>query len=329
MHPSRALPFASLVLPLTMVASMPALAAEGGAPTVVVDIAPLQGLVASVMGDLGEPHLLVPNGASPHDFALRPSDARSLGEADLVVWVGPGLSPFLTKPLETLASKAQSLEMEDLEGVTLLPYRDLDGEEGDHDEDHDHAEDHGAEDTHGDGHHHHAGNIDPHMWLSPDNGLELITAVESALSTLDPAHAATYAANAEATRTRIGALKSWMEGELRPLADKRYMVFHDAYQYVETLGGPKAVGALTLSPEVNPGAKHLSKIRARLSADNVACVFAEPQFPTALVDRVIEGTATRAAVLDPLGAGVPPGPGHYEATLRDLTDTLTSCLSGE
>jgi zinc transport system substrate-binding protein len=331
------LPFRALSLAtLSVLAAQPALAAKGGVPTVVVDIAPLQGLVASVMGDLGEPHLLIPTGASPHDYALRPSDSQSLSGADLVVWVGPGLSSFLVKPLETLADKAESLEMEDIKGVTLLHYRDLDGEEEadhadhedeDHDHDHDHAEDHAQEEGHG--HHHHVGDTDPHMWLAPDNGLALISAVESALSTLDPAHAATYAANAEATRTRITTLKSWMKGQLRPVSDKHFMVFHDAYQYLETLGGPKAVGALTLSPEVTPGAKHLSEIRERLSTQDVSCVFAEPQFPTALVDQVIEGTSARGAVLDPLGASIPVGAGHYEATLRSLTNTLVDCLSGQ
>jgi zinc transport system substrate-binding protein len=328
----------ALLAPTTF--SSIALAKDGTVPTVTVDIAPVQSLVASVMGDLGEPHLLVPPGGSPHGYALRPSDARAISESDLVVWVGHGLSPFLAKPLEALGDGAKSLEMEDVEGIQLLPYRPLaalEPEEEGHDEhDHDHADgeheheheghDHEGEE-HDDGHHHKAGDADPHMWLLPDNAQALVTAVEKTLSEMDPDHAATYAANAEATRARLTALKGWMVETLAPLADKRYVVFHNAYQYLEPLGGPKAAAALTLSPEVNPGAGHLVHVREALAEGKIACVFSEPQFPAALVEQVVEGTKTGTAVLDPLGASVPLGPDQYETTMRALTQSLADCLS--
>ena len=70
-------------------------------PAVVTDMPPIQSLVAQVMGDLGQPLVLLEPGSSPHSFQLRPSQAAAIAEADLIVWTGPDLAPWLGRVLDS------------------------------------------------------------------------------------------------------------------------------------------------------------------------------------------------------------------------------------
>ncbi len=144
-------------------AAVALLAGAGGAwaevPQVAADITPVHGLVARVMQGLGEPVLVVPPGASPHGYAMRPSEARALDQADLVFWMGGALTPWLEGPLEELAGGAHRIELLETEGTTVLPFRegarfaahaheDEHGGHEDHD-DHEGHEDHADHDGHG------------------------------------------------------------------------------------------------------------------------------------------------------------------------------------
>ncbi len=120
-------------------------AAHADVPRVMTDIDPIHSLTAQVMGDLGTPDVLLPPGADPHDFALRPSDAAALGDADIVFWVGEGLTPWLAEPLETLAAGAAHISLLEVEGWTKLDIR----EAGHHDHGHEDHDDHGHDDEHG------------------------------------------------------------------------------------------------------------------------------------------------------------------------------------
>ena len=96
-------------------------AALAEVPQVMTDIAPIQSLAARVMAGIGAPDVLLPPGASPHDYALRPSDAARLAETDLMIWVGHGLTPWLEGPIASLAADAQHLELLKTTGWTALP----------------------------------------------------------------------------------------------------------------------------------------------------------------------------------------------------------------
>mgnify|MGYP003133352030 FL=1 len=113
-------------------------------PAVATDIAPVHALVSQVMEGVGTPDLIVPPRGSPHGYAMRPSEARALSGADLVVWVGPLLTPWLADPLESLASSASHLALLEQPGTRVLAFR-----EGATFEAHDHGdegdEDHGGE----------------------------------------------------------------------------------------------------------------------------------------------------------------------------------------
>ena len=326
--------------------------AAAAAPKVVTSIKPLHALVAGVMKGAGDPTLLIDGAGSPHTYSMRPSEARALGGADLVVWIGPDLETFLVRPIDNLAEGAKVLEVGALKSVTLLDTREGGTWEGhdDHAEeghgDHAGHDDHGhedhAEEKHGHdehGHDDHAGRDDHaghdenahggpdmHVWLDPENGVAIVEAIVAALSEIDPGQAALYGGNGTALIAEIRASDAALRSQLAAVKDRPYVVFHDAYQYFEAHYGLNAVGSITVSPERAPGARRLREIRAKIADLGATCVFTEPQFEPALVETVAEGTEARTGTLDPLGAAVQAGPGAYRAILRDLASGLTACL---
>jgi zinc transport system substrate-binding protein len=165
-----------------------------------------------------------------------------------------------------------------------------------------------------------------HVWLDPANAKVLVPAIATALGDADPSNASTYQSNAARLRRQLDELDRSLEDRLARVADRPYVVFHDAYQYFEHRYGVNAVGTITINPTVRPSAQRLGEIRERLKELDAACVFAEPQFEPTLVDTVIEGTSADKGVLDPLGAAVPEGPDHYFQLLNGLADSLVGCL---
>lgn len=292
-------------------------------PRVVVSILPLHGLVASVMEGVGEPHLLVPPGASPHSFQLKPSEARQLQDADLVVWVGEVLETFLEKPLRTLPKRAEVVEVAGLPGVETLPARSG-GVWAEHD--HDHGRGHGGKTDARGGH---GDEIDGHLWLDPMNGKAIVLALAERLAARDPERARVYRANAAREAARIEELHAALEARLSPVAARPFVVFHDAYQYLERRYGLAAAGSVTVSPDRQPSAKRLAALRRTIRERGAVCVFAEPQFRSPIVASVVEGTGARTATLDPVGAApIEPGPGAYRVLLDRLGRDLAACLAG-
>lgn len=319
---------------------------------VVASIKPVHALVASVMKGVGEPGIIVDGGGSPHTFAMKPSQAAMLEKADVVFWIGPQIESFLSKPLEAIASKAKSVDLIDTTGLVKLKLReggafeahahddhdDHDHAEGKHDDDHSKKEaghagkDHDDHDTekkadkdhdHGHGHE----EFDAHVWLDPVNGKALVQEIAKVLSEADPTNQARYKENAAATVARIDALSAQLASELKPIDDKGFIVFHDAYQYFEKRFGLRAAGSITVSPEVVPGAKRVKELRTKVRETGVACVFAEPQFEPKLVATVIEGTSAKSGVLDPLGAELQSGPELYFKLISTMAAAFKSCLS--
>lgn len=313
--------FTTLTAALTAAAALPA---HAEVPKVVVSIKPIHSLVASVMHGMGEPTLLVRGGASPHSYTMKPSDAKALSAADLVVWVGPELESFLEKPLKANAPKATRLTLMDLKGLTLLETREGGaweahdhGHKGGHDHKHDHkGHDHAEEHE----------ELNSHIWLDPANARAIVTATAEALAAKDPASAETYRTNADRTLQQLDALDAELKAALAPVKDKPFVVFHDAYQYFEARYDLSAVGSITVSPDRRPSAKRLSAIRAKIGGLGAACVFAEPQFEPALVQTVVEGTKAKTGVLDPEGTELQEGETLYPTLLRNLAASLRGCL---
>lgn len=308
-------------------------------PEVVVSIKPLHSLVASVMGDVGAPSLLLKGAASPHSYSLRPSDAKALNRAKLVFWVGEGMETFLVEPLEALSGQARLVEIAELPEIELLDAREGGAWEvhahDDH-EDHAEAEHHAESHEHADeakdhehaehaGHDEHDKNL--HLWLDPHNAEVIVKAAVKALGEADPANAARYQANGEATLAELEMLDGELRSDLSPVKDTPYVVFHDAYHYFEAHYGLTAVGSISVDEGRAPGAKRLREVREKIVQSGARCVFSEPQFEPALVATVIEGTPARTAVLDPLGADLAAGPAAYGEIMRGLAASLNKCLA--
>jgi zinc transport system substrate-binding protein len=292
-------------------------------PSVVVSIKPVYALVEGVMQGVAEPKLLIKGGSTPHNYSLRPSEARALAKADLVVWVGPQLESFLEKPLNSLGKNAKYLTlMEAIEGP-LLKLREGGAWEGhyhdDEAEDHEHEAEH-----HGHDKDEHADEVNPHIWLSPLLAKQIVSSTARVLSELDPAHQQRYLENASRIQVRLDKLHKKLKARLTPVKTVPYIVFHDAYHYFESTYGLNAVGSITVNPERAPGAKRISEIRSKIKDLQARCVFSEPQFESRLVQTVIEGTGARTGVLDPLGTGLTPEENSYFVLMNNLADNLIS-----
>jgi zinc transport system substrate-binding protein len=331
---SRSVRTALLIAGFGLATAGSAEADEG--PVVVVSIKPVHSLVAGVMEGLGEPVLLVRGAGSEHSYSLRPSQARALDQADVVFWMGETMETFLIKPLQALSGDAKVVALWETPGLTLLPTREGGmWEEHGHGDEHaeahedEHAEADETEDEHAEADHegeHAHGETDTHVWLDPGNAKVLVAAIATTLSDAEPANASTYQTNAARLDQRLDELDRSLQGRLAAVADRPYVVFHDAYQYFEHRYGVSAVGAITINPTVPPGAQRLGEIRERLEHLDAACVFAEPQFEPALVDTLIEGTSAGKGVLDPLGSAVEEGPDQYFGLMHGLADSLVECL---
>lgn len=286
---------------------------------VVVTVKPVHSLAAAVMAGVGTPHLLIRGGASPHDYSLRPSDARRVADADLVVSVGRGLEAGLERALAILASDGKRLEVGAVDGLVLRRFT-TDGDEED-------AEETARHHPHDSDSHHAHREGDPHIWLDPRNAVAIVTALAGALSAVDPAHAERYAANAGKAVERLVALDRDLAARLAPVADIPFVVFHDAYGYFADRYGLSAAGAVSVMAGRNPGARHLSDLRHAIRDKGVVCIFSEPQFPPRQAETLARDMGIRMGVLDSLGAEVPPGPNAYADILNGLAQAMVDCLA--
>jgi zinc transport system substrate-binding protein len=331
---------------LTSLLALPALAEV---PRVVTDIPPVHSLAAIVMGDLGQPELLLEAGANAHNYQMRPSQVAALSDAGLVVWIGPEMTPWLARALDSTSASASRLALLTAPGTHTQDFGAT--EEHDHEHaDHDHGEeteaghdheaeeghDHAAEAESGHDHDHAEGEeghvhtgLDPHAWLDPANAAVWLSAIATELSRIDPENAATYAANAKAGAERIAALDDSLKTRLAPIADKPFVVFHDAYGYFAGHYDLIVAGAISAGDAASPGAAHLRELRAELGNSGTLCIFPEVRQDEKLaVTMAADAGVKLGAPLDPEGAGLPPGPQTYEAILTGLADTLLGCLAG-
>jgi len=283
------------VLAVALVLAGPA---RADVPVAVADIAPVASLVAQVMKGLDKPQAILPPGASPHHYAMRPSDADALAGADLVFWVGPALETWLQKPLTALAGPAKVVELLDAPGTVLWPLREA-----------------------GEG-----GGPDPHAWLDPENGKAWLTAIAAALSAADPANAATYAANAAEGRDELTALEAEINDAITPVRTGRYVIPHDAYQYFERRFGIAPTAIVAMSDAADPGPARLAEVRAKVVAADVTCAFTEPQLSNRALETVLDGLDVRIVDIDPLGASLVPGASLYPGMLRALAAHMADCF---
>lgn len=285
---------------------------------VLTSIKPLQLIAAAVQDGVGAPEVLLPPGASPHHYALRPSDVRRVRDADLLYWVGADLENFLPRVLNN--RQKPQVAVQDLPGMALRHFGDS------HEEHAGHGEDHADEDL-GHDHDHRPGSLDAHLWLSPVNAKVIAARMAADLSALDATNAARYAANLQAFEQRLDALDGRIRPQLAALQGKPYFVFHEAFDYFEAAYGLKHAGVFSVLTEVQPGARHVAAMRERLQAAGPSCVFSEPPLRPRLAETLTAGLPVRLAELDALGGSLPVDATAYPLLLENLANGLSECLN--
>ncbi|RON05588.1 zinc ABC transporter substrate-binding protein [Pseudomonas brassicacearum] len=277
---------------------------------VLTSIKPLQLIAAAVQDGVGVPEVLLPPGASPHNYALRPSDVRKVQSVDLLYWIGPDMEGFLPRVLKGRSLPAVAVQ--DLPGLKLRRFAQ---------DSHSHAEEANEHD-----HDHRPGSLDAHLWLSPVNARVIAAKIATDLSAADPANAPRYQSNLKAFDERLDALDLRLKARLAGVADKPYFVFHEAFDYFEDAYGLKHTGVFSVAAEVQPGAQHVAAMRSRLQEVGKTCVFSEPPLRPRLAETLVAGLPVKLAELDALGGYTPATAQGYEKVLEKLGSDLAGCL---
>ncbi len=288
------------VLVLSILAAAPVVPASVSADPlrVVADTPVVHSLAAQVMAGVGMPELLVPGGADPHHVTLRPSEAARLASADLVLWIGPEMTPWLADALTALAPDTPAPRLLAALGTAVLRY----GISGD-------------------------APADPHAWLDPANARAWLAAIAASLAEADPVNAARYAANAAEADARLARLAAEMAERLSPLSDRPILVQHDAYGYLARAFGLQIAGAALLGDGSAAGAMRLARLSDLAASGGIACAFAEPGRPDGLLRAALGDSGVRFGMLDPEGRLLPPGPDLYARLMTDMAAALAFCAS--
>ncbi|WP_462401585.1 zinc ABC transporter substrate-binding protein [Pseudomonas sp. Marseille-QA0332] len=282
---------------------------------VLTSIKPLQQIAAAVQEGVGSPEVLLPPGASPHHYALRPSDVRKVAQVDLLYWIGPDMEGFLPR---VLASRQKAtVAVQDLPGMHLRRF-------GEDSHSHEAGHDHDDHDDHD--HDHRPGSLDAHLWLSTANARVIAARMATDLAAADPANATRYQDNLKAFVGRLDGLDRRIREKVASVAGKPYFVFHEAFDYFEAAYGLKHTGVFSVAAEVQPGAQHVAAMRKRLQAVGKTCVFSEPPLRPRLAETLTAGLPVRLAELDALGGDDAVDARGYERLLAKLGDDLAGCL---
>lgn len=313
LHNKKGAIFALTAFSVTASLTLPAQA------NVVASLKPVGFIAAAIADGVTPVDVLLPDGASEHDYSLRPSDAKRLKNEDLVVWVGPEMEAFMAKSAAELPAQ-KNLAMVNIDGVKPLLIS------GGEDEDEHTAEK--SEEQDADAHHHHHGEFNMHLWLSPEIARKTAVAIHGKLLELMPQDKAKLDANLQQFEVALADTDKRVSAQLAPVRNKGYFVFHDAYTYFEKQYGLSPTGHFTVNPEIQPGAQRLHQIRTQLVEQKAVCVFAEPQFRPAVIDAVARGTQVRKGTLDPLGTDISLAKDSYVKFLSQLSSQYESCLNG-
>lgn len=304
----------ALVLVATLFVATSALAQV----RVVTSIKPLHMIASAITDGVSEPVLLIPSTQSYHHFALRPSNVRTLSDADLFVWVGPELETYLTGAVESRMSETQVLQILALPDL-LVHHAGHDGEDSAHivvPDDGLHA-----------GHQHVAGDdIDPHVWLDTRNGKAIARAIAGNLSQADPANSADYQRNLALFEEAIDALESRLNGLLVANSDTRYAVYHDAFRYFERQFGLQHEVVFVGSEEMQPGARHLLALREAIDSRDINCLLEDVTAQASTIETVVGTKEISRIHADTTGRNLTSGASAYIQLIDNLANAFQQCF---
>ena len=322
--------------------------------TIVTSVKPLGFIASSIANGITDTEVLVPAGASPHDYSLKPSDVQKLKSAEMLIWIGEDVDAFLDKSIDDLDYK-KVLTIKDIAAIELFLVKGKHHHhhhgEGDAHEGHDHAHkghehkghehaheghDHKHEHKHEHGHegheHHHDHEhedlgVNWHVWYSPDISKAVAQRIAAKLLKQYPEKKDLIEKNVAEFNRTLDEQNAKIKTQLEGVKDKGFYVFHDAYGYFNNAYGLKQTGYFTINPLVAPGAKTLAKIKEEIAEHKVTCLFAEPQFTPKVIESLSKGTKVNVGRLDPMGDAVKLGANSYAAFLQFTADSYAQCLA--
>jgi zinc transport system substrate-binding protein len=260
---------------------------------------PLALISRDVIGNLGRVDSLIKAGQSPHDFALKMSDRKRLAHADLLVWLGANIEPYLLSFADQQAR--QQLRMDQLFGVV--------GKDNHHNKDHSK-------------HLHNAQADNSHAWLSPDNALKLATLVVERLIEIKPALKDQLTANLTVFRERLAVVDSQIKQSLAVISEQPYGAVHGAYSAFTEYYGLSKPFMISLSTERPPGIKRLLSLRKELTKGS--CVLVEPEHAQGWPKQLTAREGLKLKQIDTL-AGSRDYP-TYVAWLQKFASDFSLCL---
>jgi len=268
---------------------------------VAVTVKPVHSLVSGIMKGIGEPALIMTGSISPHHYSLRPSERRTLADANLIFWVGLELETFMPRILHNLDPSTSSIALIESAGLELLPARTS----------HHHSEMHSR--------------VDPHVWLSAGNAHIMVDEIADRLIALDPANTDTYVANRKRLHQKITETDEQIR---RKLAGKTaaYLSYHDAYQYFEQAYGLNNAGFVSSGDEISPSAKYVHELRNIIRDRQLHCLFYEAPTRPALVDTLTAGFKVTVFELDAMGIRLKTGENAWFEIMHKLGEAFESCL---
>lgn len=282
---------------------------------IISSVKPIGFITEAIAWNVTDTEILLPDGVSPHTYSLKPSDLLKIKNAQLIIWVGEDMETFMPTVLKNI-DKQKQIELMDIAQIKPL----LRTSHGEHDHDHDHAEDDPSQ-------HHHRGEYDEHIWLSPKIARVIAQTIHDQLIKLYPNKKVLIDENLNKFTTKLADTEQIIAKKVINVQNRGYFVFHDAYGYFESQFGLKNLGSFTINPAVQPGVQKLYAIQQELKEHQAVCIFKEPQFSPAVIEKLVNGTDVRIGELNPLGTGIAVTKDAYSQFLLKLTEQLLDCLN--
>ena len=263
--------------------------------SVVSTVRPLQFISQAILLDGDQSYAIENDSHAAHSITLSPQDRIQLSNADLVLRISDQFEIYLSEVLQTSTSDHSTITAVDIPGLTL------------------HSQPNGE--------------LDPHLWLDPDNARLIAARLTAELVKIAPNKAAAYQSRLDAFETRLQA--QWQNLELGNAAEVSYAVYHDAYQYIEAPMGLSPAVVLLDNPEVEPGMRDVIAKRQQLEAADPQCILLEPESEQGMVDTMLQTLAPKRITIDILGATIEEGDSAYLNLLNHVTEGFSNCMSAD
>jgi len=275
---------------------------------VVSTIKPIHMLASAIAGKHLHLVQLIPDTASAHHYALKPSNMRQLQTARLILQIDPNLEQFLNKSLQKLPETTQHLVLAQLEGIRL---HDLNDNHAEHSHQHTQNQTHSLKDL--------------HIWLDPDNAIIMSRAIANQLKKIDPEHSQDYAANVQQLITKIQAVDQSLQIQLAPIKQTPMLVFHNAWRYFEKHYGIEAINAISMSSIKQLSLSKAQSIQALLAEKNIRCLLGEYPEPAAMLQRLAQKNNLKLLRLDVMGTQISLSANSYIELLEQTAEGFLAC----